>query len=368
MRFIAAFVLACSLFATAPATAAPAATWNGDLAAARAFMTDAARIHELRRRGKVEVRAIGTMSALEAVAQGKVALVATARPADPRTPLEQGLVYTPIAWDALAAITHPGNPVKALTLAQLRDVFAGRIRDWSELGGPAKAINVYAVAGPQDGVEWSYRRLLYGDGNARIAARRWYINTKQLEDAVAIDPAAIAFSVLSNTQAHKGIRALAIDGVTPSLATIEAGRYPLITPLYLVARPDAPGVAGSLPQARNAVEFFHTEAALKTEMRRKQLVPALEAPALAAGQAAREAALSAALGYTFVGAPDPGPPQPPAPAKNRIVNHVAATAAAPLDATRPAPVPAAASARERNRVETNGRTRTRACRPVSVCN
>ncbi len=366
MRFVVAFVLACSLFTTVPATAAPAATWNGDLAAARAFMTDAARIHELRRRGKVQVRAIGTMSALEAVAQGKVALVATARPADPRTPLEQGLVYTPIAWDALTAITHPNNPVKALTLAQLRDVFAGRIRDWSELGGPAKAINVYAVAGPQDGVEWSYRRLLYGDGNARIAARRWYINTKQLEDAVAIDPAAIAFSVLSNTQAHKGIRALAIDGVTPSLATIEAGRYPLITPLYLVARPDAPGVAGSLPQARNAVEFFHTETALKTEMRRKQLVPALEAPALAAGQPAREAALSAALGYTFVGAPDPGPPQPPAPAKNRVVNRLV-TDAAPLESVRPEPPVAAPGTGQRNRIVTNGRTRTRACRPVSVC-
>ncbi len=366
MRFATALMLACSLAAGTPVMADSATTWNGDLATARAFLTDAARVHELRRRGKVDVRAIGTMSALEALAQGKVALAATARPADPRTPNEQGLIFTPIAWDALAAITHAGNPVKTLTIAQLRDVFAGRIRDWSELGGPAKPINVYAVAGPQDGVEWSYRRLLYGDGNARIAARRWYINTKQLEDAVAIDPAAIAFSVLSNAQAHKGIRALAIDGVTPSFATIKAGRYPLISPLYLVARADAPGVHGSLAQARDALDLFQTEAALKIEMRRKHLVPVFEAPALAEGQSAREAALAATLGYTFVGAPDPGPPQPPAPAKNRIVNHVAANAA-PLESARPQPPVATPSTRERNRITTNDRTRTRACRPASVC-
>lgn len=358
-------LLALALLPQALRAAAPDA-WHGDLAAARAFMTDAARIYELRRFGRAEVRAIGTMSALEAVAQGRVALVATARPADPRTPIEQDLVYTPVAWDALAVITHPANPVRALTLAQLRDVFAGRIRDWSELGGAAKAINVYAVAGPQDGVEWSYRRLLYGDGNARVAARRWYINTKQLEDAVAIDPAAIAVSVLSNTQAHRGIRALAIEGVEPTLATIESARYPLITPLYLVARRDAPGLAGSLPVARSAIDFFRTEATLKAEMRRKQLVPAADAPALADGQAAREAALSAALGYRFVGAPDPGPPQPPAPEKNRIVNRLAA-ASAPLEAARPAPPEGRSPAAQRNRVVTNGRTRTRACRPAAVC-
>jgi phosphate transport system substrate-binding protein len=318
------------------------ASWYGDLAAARAFMVDTARTYELRTRGRVTVKAVGTMSALEAVARGQADLVGSARPADPDTPIEANLQFTTVAWDALALITHPRNPVKNLTLEQLRDIYAGRISDWSALGGTPGAINLYAVAGPLDGIEWSLRRLLFGKGGARVAAKRWYINTKQLEDAVAIDPAAIGVSLNSLIAANKGLAALRIDGVAPGLASLEDASYPLPTRLFVAARREAPGRPSTVQTAIRARTFIRGEPALRNEFRRRQLLPAANARHLRLATSEREAKLFARLGVRLAGAP-PAPVVPPPP-KGKVANPLRDAAAplarAPLavdDAARTAP-------------------------------
>lgn len=307
------------------AQAEPPLTWTGDLAAARAFMGDTARTYELRRRAKVTVRAVGTMSALEAVAKGEADLVGSTRPADPDTPIEANLQFTTVAWDALALIVHPRNPVRNLSLEQLRDIYAGRITDWGALGGTPGTINLYAVAGPNDGVEWSLRRLLFGKGSSRVAASRWYINTKQLEDAVAIDPAALGVSLHSLVAANKGLAALRIDGVAPGLATLEDGTYPLPTPLYVAARRAGPGLPSSVQTAIRARQFMRGEPALRNEWRRRQLLPAANARHLRLATAAREAAIHQRLGVRLLsGPPAPVVPPPPKPAQANPLRHAAA--------------------------------------------
>lgn len=308
-----------SALAQAPLNAA-ANSWYGDLPAARAFMADTARTYELRRNVPVTVRAVGTMSALEAVALGRASLVGSARPADPDTVIEKNLQFTTVAWDALAVLTHAQNPVKNLSVEQLRDVFAGRITDWAALGGKPGTINVYAVAGPLDGVEWSLRRLLFGKGSARVAAKRWYINTKQLEDAVAIDPVAIGVSLNSLVAANRKLQALAIDGIAPSLATLQNGTYPLPTRLYVAARREAPGVASTLQTARQARDFINAEPALLAEWRRRQLLPSREAQVVRRGTAEREAKIFARLGVRVIAAVPPAPAVPPPP-KSLRTNH-----------------------------------------------
>ncbi len=308
-----------SALAQSPPNAA-ANSWYGDLPAARAFMADTARTYQLRRNVPVTVRAVGTMSALEAVALGKAALVGSARPADPDTVIEQNLQFTTVAWDALAVLTHAQNPVRNLSVEQLRDVFAGRITDWAALGGKPGAINVYAVAGPLDGVEWSLRRLLFGKGSARVAAKRWYINTKQLEDAVAIDPVAIGVSLNSLVAANRKLQAVAIDGIAPSLATLQNGTYPLPTRLYVAARRAAPGVASTVQTGRQARDFINAEPALLAEWRRRQLLPSREAQVVRRGTAEREAKIFARLGVRVIAAVPPAPAVPPPP-KSLRTNH-----------------------------------------------
>jgi phosphate transport system substrate-binding protein len=328
LGWIAWLGLLLALMAAARARAEPPATWTGDLAAARAFMGDTARTYELRHRNKVAVRTVGTMSALEAVARGQADLVGTARPADPDTPIEANLQFTTVAWDALALIVHPRNPVRNLTLEQVRDVYAGRITDWSALGGAPGPINLYAVAGPLDGVEWSLRRMLFGKGSARVAAKRWYINTQQLEDAVAIDPAGIGVTLQSLAAAHKGLASMRIDGVTPGLASLEDGSYPLPTRLYVAARRAGPGLPSSVQTAIRARQFMRREPALRAEWRRRGLLPAADARHLRLATTEREMKLFARLGVRVASAP-PAPvvPPPPKPARSNALR----AAAQPLD-------------------------------------
>jgi len=292
-------------------------SWYGDLPAARAFMADTARTYQLRRSVPVTVRALGTMSALEAVALGRASLVGSARPADPDTVIEKNLHFTTVAWDALALLTHARNPVKNLSIEQLRDIYAGRITDWAALGGTPGAINLYAVAGPLDGVEWSLRRLLFGKGSARVAAKRWYINTQQLEGAVAIDPMAIGVSLNSLVASDRKLQRLAIDGVAPSLATLQSGTYPLPTRLYVAARRETPGLPGTLQTARQVREFIRSEPALLVEWRRRQLLPAREAQVVRRGSAEREAKIHARLGVRVIAAVPPAPAVPAPPKSMR---------------------------------------------------
>ena len=132
--------------------------------------------------GSSEIRGASRwLAALEAVASGAVQLVSSARPADARTKAEQNLEFVPVAWDSMVLVTHRANPVSNLSLKQLRDVYYGRIKDWSLLGGPAKPINLYAVAAPLDGVEYSLRKVLFGNGALNVAANR--CGTPALPDA-----------------------------------------------------------------------------------------------------------------------------------------------------------------------------------------
>ncbi|HET7843378.1 MAG TPA: substrate-binding domain-containing protein [Xanthomonadales bacterium] len=363
----------CAVAAVAFALSLPLAAqptkpvWNGDLASGRAYLVDAAKLYELKRNTSITVKAINTISALEAVARGQAEVVGSARGPDPKTPLEQDLVFTPIAYDELVLIVHPGNPIRNIALTQLRDVYAGRIKSWAALGGPDKPINLYTVAGPNDGVEYSLRRLIFGNG-AAIVGGRWYINTKQLEEAVAIDPSGFGVTTLSNVFANKAVRMLTVDNVAPARATLEDASYPLITPLYLVARKETPGQSSSVSLGKKALEFFLGEPAFSKALRDKQLVPASDAKKLADSQAAREARVMAMLGVSPAALPKPpGPPMPPAPKKNKELNNVR-LAADTIRAQREEKADMGGASDKRNALANGAEpAKSSYCRPKPMC-
>jgi phosphate transport system substrate-binding protein len=324
-RFAAVAALVCLHCVAHPARADE--VWLADLASARGFVIEAARLYEARTNTKVTVRGSSTIGALEAVAQGRHDLVATARAANPSEASEFDLQYTPVAWDSLAVIVNPKNPVQSLTLEQLRDLLAGKHATWSSLGGGAGAVNLYAVAGPNDGVEWSLRRLMFGRGWVNIASKRWYLNTQQLEDAIALDPNGIGVTLLSNVTGNTRVRPLAIDGVAPSLATMRDGSYPLVTELYLVGRPSG----ATLARTQQAKAFIRDDAAMQQAMRAKQMLPYRDGLDLAAKRRSRELAIADRLGFTFAAGGPAGVHQPPAPGKATRLNPLRMSKTAPND-------------------------------------
>ena len=231
----------------------PALVWRGDYATARGVVEDVSKAWEKSGKGRIEIQPFNTASGLDAVAHGLADIAGSARNSAGGT--EGDLVFTPVAFDALVMITHPSNGTGNLTVKQLHDIYFGKITNWKDVGGKDAPINLYAVASPGDGVEYSLRRLIFGRGNQPVAAPRLYVNTAKLEEAVTLDPNALGVTTLSGVASNSKVKMVSVDGVRPSVSTITDGSYVLYTPLYLVTNKESPKAA----QITAFMEFLHTD-------------------------------------------------------------------------------------------------------------
>lgn len=263
--------------------------WRGDITTARGVVTDVAKAWEKSGKGKIELQPFNTASGIDAVVNGTADLAGSARPSVGAA--EQALTFTPVAWDALVMVTYPSNPVSNITLKQLHDIYMGRITNWKDLGGDDAPINLYSVASPGDGVEYSMRKLLFGRGNQPVAAPRLYVNVAKLEEGVTLDRHGLGASTLAGAAGNKKLKVLSIDGVAPSSSTVGSGAYPLYTELYLVTK-------DANPKAADIKEFlaFVTSGSGSSLLRAHSLVPYADGLALASGDAARRAKIASVVG------------------------------------------------------------------------
>ena len=145
-----------------------------------------------------------------------------------------------VAFDALAVIVHPSNPVSRLTREQLEGIFRGKITNWKELGGedrPITALQRNEGAGSQTLME-----KLVMQGTPMMEAPTEYIVTTmgQLMEAVKSfdgSPGAIGYSVYYYAEEMKtaqGRKRLKLEGVEPNPETIRSETYPLVYPKYVV--------------------------------------------------------------------------------------------------------------------------------------
>jgi phosphate transport system substrate-binding protein len=266
-----------------------ALVWRGDITTARGVVIDVAKAWEKSGKGKFELQPFNTASGIDAVVKGSADIAGSARPAVGAA--EQSLTFTPVAWDALVMVTYPSNPVSNITLKQLHEIYMGHITNWKDLGGADAPINLYAVASPADGVEYSMRRLLFGRGNQPVAAPRLYVNVAKLEEGVTLDKQGLGATTLAGVASNKKVKILQIDGVTPSASTVASGAYALYTEIYLVTN-------GTNPKADEIKEFlaFVTSSTGSSLLRSHSLVPYADGASLASGDAARRAKIASTVG------------------------------------------------------------------------
>ena len=124
-----------------------------------------------------------------------------------------------VGRDALVFIVNEENPVQSLTLGQLRDIYAGRVTNWSEVGG-ADAPIVAFQRGEDSGSQTLFQKLLIGDGELMEAPTELApASMGGLVDSVAAynnSANAIGFSVyyyIDQMYSQPGLRLLAVEGV-----------------------------------------------------------------------------------------------------------------------------------------------------------
>jgi len=156
-----------------------------------------------------------------------------------------------IGIDGLAVIVHPDNPVRSLSIDQIRAAFSGRYDNWRQLGGPDRAIIRYA-RDDKSGTWDSFESMVLQDAPLAGDARR-FESSSELSDLVAEDPGGIGFIGLPYI---RNARALAISAggepVAPERFTAATEDYPLSRRLYMyVPEQELDGPGGRL--ARFAV-------------------------------------------------------------------------------------------------------------------
>ena len=312
--FAFAFFVVC-MATPSLATATPdELIWRGDMATGRALMDDLAKDYAKEKKGKIVLQPFSTLSGLDAVENGSADIAGSARGKYARRAQEANIDFVPVALDAAVLITHPKNPVDNLTLKQIYDIYYGRITNWKDVGGLDHPINLYSIASPLDGVEFSLRQLVYRNGAQPVAAPRLYLNTAKLEEAVTLDPSGLGLSTLASTYANPKVKRLSVEGVAASTATVADASYPLYITLYLADRGDSPKHA----EIDRFIAYLGTPTAQQI-LRRHQLIPYADATDVVARNEQRMAFIDAHVGRSATEG-----------------------AAATLAATTPAPTPVSA--------------------------
>jgi phosphate transport system substrate-binding protein len=155
-----------------------------------------------------------------------------------------------VAIDALAVIVHPDNPVDRLTLAQLADIFTGRISNWQEVGGPDAPIVLLSRESNSGTHVYFLEEVVRGGDSANkdVFAPQTLLmpSSVGITSEVRRNPNAIGYDGLGYVTEHEKVIAVAQDSrspyVRPAVETAADGSYPIARGLYMYTAGEPTGV------------------------------------------------------------------------------------------------------------------------------
>lgn len=148
-------------------------------------------------------------------------------------------VYTPIGSEAFVFIVHKDNPVDSLTTEQIRDIYAGEITNWKEVGGRDEEIAAFQR---NEGSGSQSMLIRFMDGRELMQAPMEQYNDFMMgiiEEVASYKNRrnSIGFSFRYYVEGiiqNPDIKMLSVDGIAPTVENIRSGKYPVTTPLYAV--------------------------------------------------------------------------------------------------------------------------------------
>ena len=172
----------------------------------------------------------GSGSGIKAVQEGRCDIGLSSRDLKAEEK-EAGLSGTVLAYDGIAVIVNPENPVADLSVETIAKIYTGEITNWSEVGGNDVEIVLIgreAGSGTRDGFE------SITDTEDACQYRQELTSTGDVITTVAQNPGAIGYA--SGASVKEPVKAVTVDGVAPTEATIKDGSYVVQRPFVLVTK------------------------------------------------------------------------------------------------------------------------------------
>ncbi|MBI4812931.1 MAG: phosphate ABC transporter substrate-binding protein [Methanobacterium sp.] len=153
-----------------------------------------------------------------------------------------GLTQYEIGKDGIAIIVNTNNSINGLTMDQVKGILSGNITNWKEVGGADAKINVIVReegSGTRDAVqEIVLGKLANGTKVDFMKSAIVQSSTEAVQQAVVQDPNAVGFISFASV---KDSKALQINNVAPTEATILDGTYKIQRPFIFLVKGDATG-------------------------------------------------------------------------------------------------------------------------------
>ncbi len=172
-----------------------------------------------------------TVRGYKAVVDGETDILFCAAPSEEQRAYaeEKGvqLVFVPIGREAFVFFVNAKNPVDGLSSGQIRDIYGGKIRNWSEVGGVNRPIDpVFRIegSGSRSAMDAFMGDAPYGK-----------------KSPFALFGASLGYSFrfyLGSMAAGKDVKMLSLDGIEPTTENIRSGKYPAVSEFYAVYRED----------------------------------------------------------------------------------------------------------------------------------
>ncbi len=192
-----------------------------------------------------DIAAEGSTTGLAAITDGTAQIGMSSRrakPAEVGAAQGRGVNMKPtiVAYDGIAVIVNSGNPIKDLTKKQVEDIFTGSVTDWSAVGGSGGKISIYtrntSSGTYSDFKEMAMKKRDYAGGSQKMAGN------EQIAAEVGKNANGVGYVGLAYDKAP-GVKALPIDGVLPSVQTVQGKSYPYARPTFYYTNGEPQGVA-----------------------------------------------------------------------------------------------------------------------------
>lgn len=180
----------------------------------------------------VTYNATGSGAGIQAVQEGRCDIGLSSRDLKDEEKAK-GLEGTVLAYDGIAIIVNPNNPISDLDVKTIAEIYTGEIKNWKEVGGNDAEIVLIgreAGSGTRDGFE------SITDTEDKCKYRQELTSTGDVITTVASNPQAIGYASVASVK--DTVKLLAVDGVMPGEDTIQNGSYVVQRPFVLVTRTD----------------------------------------------------------------------------------------------------------------------------------
>lgn len=176
----------------------------------------------------------GSGSGIQAVKEGRCDIGLSSRDLKDEE-IADGLKATVLAYDGIAVIVNPENPVADLDMDSISKIYTGEITNWKDVGGQDAEIVLIgreAGSGTRDGFESITKT------EDACQYRQELTSTGDVITAVSQNPAAIGYASLASVSEQ--VQTVRVNGVEPTEDSIKDGSYVIQRPFILVTKEDTP--------------------------------------------------------------------------------------------------------------------------------